>query len=207
MKRILFTIASLAAFTAVASAQTVVFSDDFQSNSTFGNNVTPAGWTAVSGDDGFVRQEVTNVYAGIRKDNILTPTSAIDLSAYSAEAAAGLIQIKYDYFIDGWDLTDSESAVAEYTINGTVWTAFSSIYTADVGSASAFESETITLAGNAALASADFNIRFNVTGADHFNDNFAIDNVSVTVVPEPGTYALLAGLAAFSFVALRRRNA
>ena len=34
----------------------------------------------------------------------------------------------------------------------------------------------------------------------------AIDNVSVSVVPEPSTYALLAGFAAFLFVAIRRRK-
>ena len=34
----------------------------------------------------------------------------------------------------------------------------------------------------------------------------ALNGLGLTVIPEPSTYALLAGFAAFIFVAIRRRN-
>jgi hypothetical protein len=37
-------------------------------------------------------------------------------------------------------------------------------------------------------------------------DHFRIDNYSVTVIPEPGTFALLGGMLALAAVMVRRRK-
>ena len=72
------------------------------------------------------------------------------------------------------------------------------------------ESGTITLAGNAALediTSVTFRVYLTegYTGTSG-NRRAGIDDLSVAVIPEPSAYALLGGVLAFGFAALRRRK-
>ena len=50
-------------------------------------------------------------------------------------------------------------------------------------------------------------LRFLETSTNTNNRDPLLDGVSVSVVPEPGTYALLAGLTGLAFVMVRRRRA
>lgn len=47
---------------------------------------------------------------------------------------------------------------------------------------------------------------YRFTAHAHTNGNASFDNITVTAVPEPGTYALLAGLTGLVFVMVRRRR-
>ena len=40
----------------------------------------------------------------------------------------------------------------------------------------------------------------------NFDDNFVVTGSTLTLVPEPGTYAMIGGILAFAFVMLRRRR-
>ena len=78
-----------------------------------------------------------------------------------------------------------------YDVNAVGWTSASS---------------SISLSGSGAVAGdimqfGIFNESVNYTGNGVFTDN-----ISVSAVPEPSTYALIAGFAAFLFVAIRRRK-
>lgn len=50
-------------------------------------------------------------------------------------------------------------------------------------------------------------LRFLETSTNTKSKDPFLDDVSVSVVPEPGTYALLAGLTGLAFVMVRRRRA
>ncbi|WP_345785454.1 PEP-CTERM sorting domain-containing protein [Thalassobacterium maritimum] len=47
----------------------------------------------------------------------------------------------------------------------------------------------------------------NITPNANIGASVVLDNLTVTTVPEPGTYALLAGLSGLTFAMLRRRRA
>ena len=95
--------------------------------------------------------------------------------------------------------------------------AFIKVLDVDAGYAEiAFETASITSTGAFSLshdvAAGNYigQIGFQMTGINANPDtdwgNVQISGLSATAVPEPSTYALLAGLAAFLFVAIRRRK-
>lgn len=47
---------------------------------------------------------------------------------------------------------------------------------------------------------------YRFTAHAHSNPNATFDNITITAIPEPGTYALLAGLTGLVYVMLRRRR-
>jgi hypothetical protein len=61
---------------------------------------------------------------------------------------------------------------------------------------------TLNTGGNTLLAGQDLWVRISTTGVGHH----LVDNVNVTAIPEPSTYAAMLGLLAFGVVVWRRRR-
>lgn len=88
-----------------------------------------------------------------------------------------------------------------------VW--YSATFTWDAGTDSATYSVT-SLDGLTSVASSTVSVALTgdvQIGFGSYNDYGAFDNIVVTAIPEPGTYALMAGIAGMAFVMLRRRKA
>lgn len=190
-----------------AQAQNIVTNGGFESGVV---NSTPTGWTSgFTGNaaDPWVRAGLNNGVTQVEganhlqfRSNAATPTggafisqalTTVALTEYDLSFALAAPIVSNDLIVlvtvtsDGGSLGDlfSESiifsAISEYTT-------FDRTFTATDTSSTLRFLETST----------------NTSMKDPF-----LDDVSVSVVPEPGTYALLAGLTGLAFVIVRRRRA
>ncbi|CAA6677630.1 MULTISPECIES: PEP-CTERM sorting domain-containing protein [unclassified Lentimonas] len=64
-----------------------------------------------------------------------------------------------------------------------------------------------TIVGTASSVGENLQVSFSFSGGNTTNARFGIDNVKIEAIPEPGTYALLAGMLALTSVMIRRRRA
>lgn len=120
--------------------------------------------------------------------------------------AAGLTQISFDYnfFTNEGDNLD----YAYFAINGTV-VSFATVADATTPSGTyAFETGTQN-AVEVFTSTGTVTLTFGVVDIHGFDLSSAvsIDNILLTSIPEPSTYATLVGALALGFVALRRRRA
>ena len=194
MKKFL-AVAALSTLSCLSQAG-VVFSDNFNSNGALGLNDTPAGWTVTSG--------TVDVVGGAGGWGGLCASGGvvcIDLDGSTNQAGI---------------LSRSFAATA-----GTVYTATFDLAGNQRGGSDSLlvnfgtASQTFNLASNAAWNT--YSLSFTATGNTNYDlsfhnaggDNIGIvlDNVSVTAVPEPETYAmLLAGLGLMGTIVRRRKS-
>lgn len=194
MKKIL-AVAALSTLSCLSQAG-IVFSDDFNANGALGLNDTPAGWTVTSG--------TVDVVGGAGGWGGLCASGGvvcIDLDGSTNQAGI---------------LSRSFAATA-----GTVYTATFDLAGNQRGGSDSLlvnfgtASQTFNLASNAAWNT--YSLSFTATGNTNYDlsfhnaggDNIGIvlDNVSVTAVPEPETYAmLLAGLGLMGTIVRRRKS-
>ena len=181
MKNLLITLISLGFVANVSFAQSLDFTSGFSIDPTYdtiGSTVSGSGIT-FSGVD---NQVISGFWA-----------SAQDLSAWSTATEAYVIGSITSVPSSVYSVILYDSAFNTKTLTGGEWGNISST------------TETVDLAIPA--------------GSFAWNDVSAIDLTtggagaslagtisSITVVPEPSTYALIAGFAAFLFVAVRRRK-
>ena len=136
-------------------------------------------------------------------------------SAFSLQSI-GLTVIQFGYVNGAIDRETGAyvftNLTSDFTTPGTSFDASESLGQIVRGPsiAQGVESGTITLAGNAALediTSVTFRVYLTegYTGTSG-NRRAGIDDLSVAVIPEPSAYALLGGVLAFGFAALRRRK-
>ena len=146
----------------------------------------------------------TFTWSGI---DISTATDSLEFSGSFAE-----------FFDDPGDIDASDAFFVEAQVDGEGWTTIiefspgSFTSTASGGSNGFFELGDITL-GNAAQtvtaaipsSGSDLDIRLTVD-LNSGDEDFGVDNFFVTQVPEPSSFALLAGCLALSSVMMRRRS-
>jgi hypothetical protein len=141
-----------------------------------------------------------------------TPGSFIlQVDNQSGSSATGF-QISYDLFVFN-DQPRSNSFNFSYSTDNSTFTAVNALdYTspeAADGSPAWTQIGRSSSTISVAIASGS-SIYFSWTGDDvagsGSRDEFALDNISITVVPEPSTYAALFGLLGLGFVLVRRRR-
>jgi hypothetical protein len=133
----------------------------------------------------------TNINSDINKFSFiytvtgLNEGETLDIEEISLSFTGTTNTVRFNYFVDG------------STIGSNLNPAGSGTYVADISS----------IAGTVGLENDD-TITFSFSSRDNGNASVSVDNLilSGTVVPEPGTYALIAGCFGLSFTMMRRRR-
>ena len=200
-------IAGSALLISSAQAQNIVTNGGFESGTV---DSTPTGWTSgFTGNaaDPWVRAGTFSGLTPVEGANHLqfrsneeSPTGG----AFISQALTTVALTEYDLSFALGAIVNFESVSVLVTV------------TSDGGSDGDLFSETITFSGINSYTTYDrtftatntsSTLRFLETSTNTDNRDPLLDDVSVSVVPEPGTYALLAGLTGLAFVMVRRRRA
>lgn len=179
-----------------AQAQSIVTNGSFEANSQANgtwaiyNNLT--GWT---GDDNI---ELRNNVAGRAQDgvNYVELDTTANQSMMQTVVGTGLYELSFWYSArQGRAAGDSGLSFSFGSLSGSV---LENVAGASSGNSWMQYTGLVNLTGETTL-------NFSAIGRSSSYGG-SLDNVSVTAVPEPGTYALmLAGLGAVAFMARRRR--
>jgi hypothetical protein len=171
---------------------TIVFSDNFDANA-LALNGTPSGWTVSDGTVDIIGTGSFDFLPGNGK--------YIDLDGSTRNAGVlsrSLSLVAGTPYVLSFDLAGNQRDSAQEQVNVSFGSASGSW---SLGRTVGFTSFTLALTP---LSSGPFTLSFAGAGGD--NIGMLLDNVSVTAVPEPQTYAMLAlGLLAVG-AAVRRRQ-
>lgn len=200
-----------------AQAATVIFSDDFNSNS-LAVPGTPAGWTIIPSNGGSVDRigkDLANTTSydflpgnGIYIDMVGTATNAEpnSVGAIYTTSTFDLAPGTYtlSYLLAGSQRGDGDNSV-EVIIGDFIGGPNAVFETRTLGSSAAFQLFSATFIVQTALE--DVRIGFRSFGTPNDNQGLLLDNVTLAAVPLPAAaWLLLSGLVGFGFVG-RRRNA
>jgi hypothetical protein len=201
MKKFLLSAAILVGSIGIANASTVVFSDNFDSN-TLGLNKSPSNWTVTSGTVDIIGSSGASNFFNFIPGN----GKYIDLDGSTWKS--GILSKSFDavagntytamFDLGGGHRGQTDSVSVSF---GGVTQNFSR------GSSAIFSKETMTFTATALTAGTTY-LSFHNAGGD--NMGALLDNVnvtSVTPVPEPEEWAMmLLGLPLMGFVSARRRK-
>ncbi len=213
-------VALLASSLALGTAQaaTVIFSDDFNSNS-LAVPGTPAGWTIMpccGGSVDVIGKDLANNTSydllpgnGLYVDMVGTATQQEPNSVGSMYTTStfGLAAGTYtlSYLLAGSQRGDGSNSV-EVIIGDFIGGPNPVFETRTLGSSAAFQLFTATFTLLSPLN--DVRIGFRSTGTPNDNQGLLLDNVTLAAVPLPAAaWLLLSGLAGFGFVARRKTAA
>ena len=153
--------------------------------------------------DGF--SSALDVYGWRLRNAAVTWTATYTLALQAGESFGS-----FGFDARRWDDSPSPAYTVEYSFNGgTDWTVASSIGSSGVldnaafGDSSDWSTFEQLVTGPDGLAANQFVVRLSATTGERV----MVDNFSYEVVPEPSTYAALAGLLALGLVIARRRRA
>ena len=200
-------IAASALLISSAQAQNIVTNGGFESGTV---DDTPTGWTfGTTGNaaNPFVRAGFNNGVNQVEGANHLqfrsdeaTPTGG----GFISQALTTVAFTEYDlsFALAAPFVSDDLSVLVTVTSDGgTDGDLFSETITfSDISSYTTYD-RTFTATNTSST------LRFLETSTNTKSKDPFLDDVSVSVVPEPGTYALLAGLTGLAFVMVRRRRA
>jgi len=127
----------------------------------------------------------------------LTFTFSFDLAsgASTYNDNGDTIRVEFDLNYDGVTFDADET----YDLTGTANLGDGIV----TSTASAFTNFTYELTG---AVTGDLGLRISALGMQDGNDRVTFDNIEVSAVPEPSTFALLAGIGALGFILYRRRR-
>lgn len=185
MKKIITLLLSLSMFASLTNAQSLDltssagFSIDTSGLDTFGSTVDAVGVSFSGSDFG---NTISGGWA-----------SAIDLSAWASQTAVVVSGSMTSAPTSNFSIQLYDTSFTTFDLSGGSWT--------NIQSAG---SDELSLDSGAGF---DWtNVQYIDINTGGLGDTVAGTLSSITVVPEPSTYALLAGFAAFLFVAIRRRK-
>ncbi|MEI6061655.1 MAG: PKD-like domain-containing protein, partial [Bacteroidota bacterium] len=176
------------------SLPTVILSEGFanatnnwtRTNISTGGVPASAAWTLRS--DGYVTNslpfhsnDASQFYMSDSRSQNGTVTSASLVSPLLNTTGYASLSLSFWHYYDNNSTTGESAKVEVSNNNGTSWTAVA-IYTADRGTASAFQNENINL-GSAYINSNALLIRFNYYCGSNRGRYWAIDNVTLTGTP------------------------
>jgi len=189
--------AALAAIAAAFPAGAAVFSDDFEANPLTALNTAPIGWTM---SDGTVDIVKTGDGFGIT----CNPGTCIDMDGSTGDAGriTTIATFGADDYVLSFDLSGNQRTADLDTVN--VFLGVTPVTSITLAGGAGFTHYAFAVTGSGAIA-------FEGVGGD--NIGLILDNVELvttsthSVVPEPGTLAILGGsLAAFGLMRRRRRS-
>ena len=188
-------VATVALVSAAAHADTVVFFDDFNT-ATAALNTTPAGWTVTDGTIDVVNTATYGLTCAGGVGRCVDLDGSTNNPGILSRSFASIAGMTYNL---SFDLSGNQRTAASDIVSvmfGTTSVSFT------VGKTDPWAQRQVSYT---ALQSGDVTLSFANSGAD--NQGAMLDNVSVTAVPEPETYALmLAGLGLMGTMVRRRKQ-
>ena len=182
----------------------------------------PTGHTAieasiVAGNDSAVVKYWNDYgHAPNYADNTSLRTNNLkEITLTSDMVSGGTINFSLDYAIDSLGNSDDSAALKQSqggaflkvldSVGGT-WSELAYSQLTYDKSASGWNSISGSLTVDSSMAGQLLQFGLFTESQNYADTGVYADNISVSAVPEPSTYALLAGFAAFLFVAIRRRK-